>query len=71
MITVKIEVNSDHDSLLVVVRAGSIAQAIRYAEEEYAECDARVVFPLDPDSFFARDANVGASLVASDGSGTG
>jgi DNA primase len=71
MITVKIEATNDHQCLVVVVRAGSIEQAVRYAEERYAECDVRVVFPLDPDNFFARDANAGAVLVASDGAANG
>lgn len=71
MITVKIEVNSDCECRLVVVRAGSIEQAVRYARERYAECNVRVIFPLDADSFFAREANVGADLVAFDGLGAG
>ena len=67
MITVKIQVNNHSESLLVAVRARSIEQAIRHAEEQYAECDVRVVFPLDPDSFFAGDTHTEASAKASDG----
>ena len=70
MITVRIEINGDRESRLVVVRAGSIEQAVRSTKEEYAGCDVRVVFPLDPESFFAREADAGASLMVSEGLGT-
>jgi acyl-coenzyme A thioesterase PaaI-like protein len=66
MIRVEIRVNNDRETLLLAVRAGSIEQAIGHVKERYAEYDARVVFPLDPENFFAGDARVGGCVMALD-----
>ena len=42
------------------VRAESIQQALAVAEEGNPGCALSVVFPLDPDTFFVRDAREGA-----------
>ena len=48
------------------VRAGSIRRALEIAEEQNPGCALRVVFPLDPETFFVRDATdeIGAEIAA-------
>jgi hypothetical protein len=41
------------------VRAGSIRRAMKFAEEQNPGCTLRVVFPLDPETFFVREEAVG------------
>jgi len=40
----------------MVVRAWSIAEALRVAKEQGVDGEVRVVFPIDADRFFVRDA---------------
>ena len=40
----------------VAVRAENILRALEIAEERNPGCALNVVFPLDPDTFFVRDA---------------
>jgi hypothetical protein len=51
MVQVRLEVGGSSD-LCVVVRARSIQRALEIAERRFPRQDKRVVFPLDPDSFF-------------------
>jgi hypothetical protein len=44
----------------VSVRAESIVRALEIAGEQNPGCALNVVFPLDPDTFFVRDAPEGA-----------
>ncbi len=53
MVEVSIQVGDEGFRLSVT--AGSIRQALGMVEEQYPGTDARVVFPLDPDAFFAAD----------------
>ena len=46
-------------STTLYVRAESIMRAIEVAEEHNPGCAMKVVFPLDPDTFFAQDSPEG------------
>jgi hypothetical protein len=60
MIRVCIEVDRDTASpTTLFVRAESIVRALEVAGEENPGCALNVVFPLDPDTFFVRDAPEG------------
>jgi hypothetical protein len=43
----------------LTVRAESILRALEVAGEQNSGCALNVVFPLDPDTFFVRDASEG------------
>ena len=53
MVRVSIDVDAGRSTLSV--RAGSIRRALEIAEERNPGCALRVVFPLDPETFFVRD----------------
>jgi hypothetical protein len=60
MIRVCIEVDRDTASQTTLfVRAESILRALKLAGEDYPGRALNVVFPLDPDTFFVRDASEG------------
>jgi hypothetical protein len=60
MIRVCIEVNRGTGRPTTLsVTAESILRAIEVTGEQYAGCALNVVFPLDPDTFFVRDASEG------------
>ena len=60
MIKVCIEVDRDTASpTTLFVRAESIVRALEVAGEENPGCALNVVLPLDPDTFFVRDASEG------------
>ena len=46
-------------STTLYVRAESILRALEVAREQNPACALSVVFPLDPDTFFVRDAQEG------------
>jgi hypothetical protein len=47
-------------STMLAVRAENILRALEIAGEQNPGCALNVVFPLDPDTFFVRDAPEGA-----------
>jgi hypothetical protein len=60
MIRVCIEVDrSTTGSTMLFVRAETILRALEVAGEQNPDCALNVVFPLDPDTFFVRDASEG------------
>ncbi len=60
MIRVCIEVDRGTASpATLFVRAESIVRALEVAGEQNPGCALHVVFPLDPDTFFVRDASEG------------
>ena len=60
MIRVCIEVDSGRASpTTLFVKADSIPRALEVAEEQNPGCALNVVFPLDPHTFFVRDAPEG------------
>ena len=61
MVRVCIKVDcGEADSARLSVRAESILRALEVAREQNPGCALTVVFPLDPDTFFVRDAPEGA-----------
>ena len=61
MVRVCIKVDcGEVDSRRLSVRAESILRALEVAREQNPGCALNVVFPLDPDTFFVRDAPEGA-----------
>ena len=62
MIRVSIDVDAGRSRL--TVRAGSIRRALEVAEDQNPGCTLRVVFPLDPETFFVRNeaAEVGSEV---------
>lgn len=60
MIRVCIEVdNGRAGPTTLFVKADSILRALEVAGEQNPGCSLNVVFPLDPDTFFVRDASEG------------
>lgn len=57
MIRVCIEVDRGAARSTLSVRAESILRALEVAGEQNPGCGLSVVFPLDPDTFFVRDAS--------------
>jgi hypothetical protein len=48
------------------VKAENIRRALEVAEEQNPDCSLNVVFPLDPDTFFVRDASEGVETGAAE-----
>jgi hypothetical protein len=60
MVRVRIAADcGEAQSTMLYVRAESIMRAIEVAEEHNPGCAMKVVFPLDPDTFFAQDSPEG------------
>lgn len=65
MIRVRIEVDCGGEARSTLsVRAESILRAIEVAEEQNPGCVLNVVFPLDPDTFFEREASTEVAEIA-------
>jgi hypothetical protein len=54
MIRVWVDVYGGASRLRAAVWAESIEQALSLTSRRYPDCEARVVFPLDPDTFFVK-----------------
>jgi hypothetical protein len=63
MIEVSIEVGSGDICSEMVIRAGSIRQALSIAGDRYPDRDLRVVFPIKPETFFVEDLATPAELI--------
>jgi hypothetical protein len=63
MIEVSIEVGSGDISCEMVIRAGSIRQALSIAGDRHPGRDLRVVFPIKPETFFVERLATSAELV--------
>ena len=57
-VCIEVKCGGDGDTTLAV-RAENILRALEIAEEKNPGCALSVVFPLDPDTFFARDGSEG------------
>ena len=57
MVRVCIDVEGAAGRSRLSVRAGSIRRALEIAGERNPGCGLRVVFPLDPETFFVRDVS--------------
>ncbi len=58
MIRISIEVDSGDARFRAAVRAESIERAMGLASARYPGTEVRVLFPIDPDSFFCREGAV-------------
>jgi len=59
MVRVQIEVLIGHACVTVMVRAESIQRAMSIVESRFLSCDdIRVVHPIDPETFFVKEAAV-------------
>ncbi len=56
---VRVSIDVDDGRPRLSVRAGSIRRAMEVAEEQNPGCTLRVVFPLEPETFFVREEAVG------------
>ena len=65
MVQVRIAVGRGGE-MSVVVRARSIQRALEIVARRFPRQDKQVVFPLDPDSFFARRGYEGVYVPASE-----
>ncbi len=64
MIRVSIEVvDGGADRLSVSVQAESIRRAVSAVEGLYPGADVRVAYPIEPETFFVRDAATSTSLI--------
>ena len=52
MIRVTVEVGSGGARSAVAVQAENIRHAVQIVEDQNPGCEARVAFPIDPDTFF-------------------
>ena len=52
MIQVSVELGHNSTGFRVSVRAESIEQAVNFASARYPGSEVRVLFPIDPESFF-------------------
>jgi hypothetical protein len=66
MIRVSIEVRDGWDRSELLVRAESIRQAVSIVEFLYPGLEARVVFPIEPETFFISDDGVVEGLVGTE-----
>jgi hypothetical protein len=57
VVQVSIEVRNGATRFRVGVQASSIWRAVNLVRSYYSASDTRVVFPIDPDSFFVEDAH--------------
>ncbi len=63
MIKISVEVRSDATRSRMVVRAKSIMRAVSIASAHYPGSEVRVLFPIDPETFFDEDPGSAATLV--------
>jgi hypothetical protein len=63
MIEVSIEVGKGDICFEMVIRAGSIRQALSMAGDRYPDRDLRVVFPIKPETFFVEHLAAPAELI--------
>lgn len=63
MIRVLVEASDSVGRIVVEVRAGSVRRAIELAEEHCSHDEVSLVFPIEPEAFFVRDAVGGMELV--------
>jgi hypothetical protein len=67
MVRVSIKVDcGEARSTRLSVKAKNIRRALEVAEEQNPGCVLNVVFPLDPDTFFVRDASEGVETGAAE-----
>ena len=63
MVRISVEVEQGAVRYRVVVQAESIRRAVQIVEEMNQGNDFRVVFPIDPETFFVKDPTATAGLI--------
>ncbi len=63
MIRVSIEVDSDAARFELSVRAENIQRAVNIAEVAYPSAEVRVMYPIEPETFFVEDPAAIVGLV--------
>ena len=58
MIRISVEVSRGAAQYRVAVQAESIKRALEIVKSQNPSCAAKVVFPIEPEEFFVRDATV-------------
>ena len=65
MINVSVEVRSGAARFRVAVRAESIERALSIAGAQYPGWETKVLFPLDPEAFFAKGSGCASEVAMS------
>jgi hypothetical protein len=60
VIRISVEVARGTGRYRVAVQAASIGRALEIVQRQNPDCQAKVVFPIDPEAFFVRDAAASA-----------
>lgn len=55
MIRVSVEVGGRVPHFRLTLRAQSIERAVSMVRARYPDCEVKVMFPIDPDTFFAEE----------------
>jgi hypothetical protein len=55
MIRISVEVTKGNESFVVAAQAKSIGRALNAVKAVYGTDDAKVLFPVEPESFFVED----------------
>jgi hypothetical protein len=63
VIRVSVEIQSGAARFRVVVWAESIDRAVRLVGARYPECEARVLFSIEPEAFFAAERALGVKKI--------
>jgi hypothetical protein len=63
VVRVSIEVRSGAAHFRVGIQASSIQRAVSLAKGLYSATDVRVIFPIDPEGFFVKDAFAKEGLI--------
>lgn len=63
MVRISVEVGQGAVRYRVAVQAESIQRAVQIVEEMNQGNDFRVVFPIDPETFFVKDPTATAGLI--------
>ena len=63
MVKVSMEVRSGAARFDVAVQAESIQRAVSFVEERHSKGSLKVVFPIDPESFFVEDLTARSGIV--------
>ncbi|HEX2741599.1 MAG TPA: hypothetical protein VHM69_14235 [Rubrobacter sp.] len=66
MIKVSVEVSGASANFTADVWAESVAQAVDLASACNPGCEAKLLFPIDPDTFFAKASAEGTRLIRSE-----
>ena len=64
VIKVSVEVSGATATFIADVWAESVVAAINLANACYAGCEARLLFPIDPEAFFTQERAAGTMIVS-------